>query len=83
MLLKRIVLALALLLLVPLYDGPALAVDSEQVSRVTAIHVIGRASIGKFDGVDYVRIHGTLEGVVTHRDDVVGFDSLPLDADGN
>ena len=81
--LQRILFAGALLVLVPVHGLPARAIATEEFSRVTAVHVLGRTPIGEFDGVDYVRIHGTLEGVVTPLDDVVGFDSLPLDADGN
>ena len=55
----------------------------EDFSRITKVNILGRASMGRFDSVRYVRIHGTVEGVVTPHDDVVGFHTLPLDDDGN
>jgi len=55
----------------------------ENFSRITKVDIAGRASMGRFDGIPYVRIHGTVEGVVAPGDDVVGFDTLTVDADGN
>jgi len=55
----------------------------EGVSRITKVNILGRASMGRFDGVRYVRIYGTVEGFVTPRDDVVGFHTLPVNGDGN
>ena len=63
--------------------APGLAQFSPDASRVTALSVADRSPIGRFDGVAYVRIRGTVEGVVTPADNLVGFDSLPLNADGN
>ncbi len=62
---------------------PGSARDSTDLSRVTSIHVVDRSRVGRFDGVAYVRIYGTMEGIVTPTDNVVNFNSLPLDADGN
>lgn len=56
---------------------------AEDFSHITKVNILGRATMGRFDGVPYVRIHGTVEGVVAPHDDVVGFHTLPLDADGN
>ena len=50
----------------------------EGVSRITKVNILGRASMGRFDGVRYVRIYGTVEGFVTPRDDVVGFHTCLL-----
>jgi hypothetical protein len=63
--------------------APLSASPLEDFSRITKVNILGRASMGRFDGVPYVRIHGTVEGVVTPHDDVVGFRTLPLDDDGN
>ena len=55
----------------------------QDFSQITQVNILGRASMGRFDGVPYVRIHGTVEGFVSPHDDVVGFHTLPLDAHGN
>ena len=63
---------------------PAFAAPtSEDISRITAVNVTDRDSIGRFDGVRYVRIRGIVEGIVTPDEEVVGFDTLPLDLEGN
>ena len=62
---------------------PAFAAPtSEDISRITAVNVTDRDSIGRFDGVRYVRIRGIVEGIVTPDEEVVGFDTLPLDLEG-
>ena len=66
-----------------LQPTPSSARNSTDISRVTALHVVDRSRVGRFDGVRYVRIYGTVEGIVTPTDNVVNFDSLPLNADGN
>ena len=68
---------------VSLWAAPLSAKPREDFSRITKVNILGRASMGRFDGVRYVRIHGTVEGVVAPGDDVGGFDTLSLDADGN
>ena len=68
---------------VSLWAAPLSAKPREDFSRITKVNILGRASMGRFDSVRYVRIHGTVEGVVTPHDDVVGFHTLPLDDDGN
>jgi hypothetical protein len=81
-------LALAVTLLSTLFSTVGLASQPPadvrtDVSHITKVNISGRASMGRFDGVPYMRIHGTVEGVVTPHDDVVGFHTLPLDNDGN
>jgi len=68
---------------VSLWAAPLSAKPREDFSRITKVNILGRDSMGRFDSVRYVRIHGTVEGVVTPHDDVVGFHTLPLDDDGN
>ena len=63
--------------------APLSASPLEDFSRITKVNILGRDSMGRFDSVRYVRIHGTVEGVVRPHDDVVGFHTLPLDDDGN
>ncbi len=59
------------------------ALEADDVSRITKVNVTDRAVIGRFEGVPYLRIRGIVEGVVTPHEEVVGFDTLPLDLEGN
>jgi len=61
----------------------AVVTDSGQQSRVTRVWVAGSQPVGTFGGVGYQRIWGVVSGVVAPRDTLHGFDTLPLDADGN
>jgi hypothetical protein len=75
--------------LVVVAAGPAAADPGESVSdeptalsRIRAVHVSALAPVGVFAGAGYVRLVGTLDGVVGPEEDVVGLDTLPRDADG-
>lgn len=61
----------------------AAATESAQQSRITRVWVAGSQPAGTFGGVEYRRFWGTVSGVVAPRDTLHGFDTLPLDADGN
>jgi hypothetical protein len=51
-------------------------------SHVTALRVGGKQAVGTFDGVPYTRTWGTVSGVVSPNEHVVGLASLATDADG-
>ena len=46
------------------------------------VDVAERVSTGVFGGIGFERIYGTVSGVVTAADGVVGFENLPLNPDG-
>jgi hypothetical protein len=52
-------------------------------SRITAVTVTSNQSVGTFNGAAYVRIVGTVAGVVGPDEQIVGLDAVPKDADGN
>src|SRR5579862_5421228 len=52
-------------------------------SRVTSISVAGSQPAGTFGTAAYRRTWGTVSGVVVPGENVLGFDALPHDADGN
>jgi len=52
-------------------------------SRITAITVTSNLPVGTFNGAAYVRIVGTVAGVVGPDEDIVGLGAVPKDADGN
>jgi hypothetical protein len=52
-------------------------------SRITAVTVTSNQSVGTFNGAEYVRIVGTLSGVVGPDENVVGLDAVPKDANGD
>src|SRR6185437_16165078 len=51
-------------------------------SRITAITVTSNLPVGTFNGAAYVRIVGTVAGVVGPDENIVGLDAVPKDADG-
>ena len=52
-------------------------------SRITAVTVASTQPLGTFNGADYVRLVGTVQGVVGPDEHVVGLDAVPKDAAGN
>jgi hypothetical protein len=59
------------------------ATASSDQSRITGVSVTGSQPAGTFGGVAYTRTWGTVSGVVTPGDAILGFDQLAHDADGN
>src|SRR5690349_58331 len=52
-------------------------------SRITAVTVTSNVPVGTFNGAAYVRIVGTVAGVVGPDESIVGLDAVPKAADGN
>ena len=52
-------------------------------SQLTTVDVRTIAPAGSFNGIEYVRVAGTVQGVVAPGEDVVGLDALPKDASGH
>jgi hypothetical protein len=57
--------------------------ETRQQSRITGVSVTGTQAVGTFGGTTYQRTWGTVSGVVAPADAIIGFDQLPLNADGN
>lgn len=62
---------------------PAKLPEAQQQSRITSVSIAGSQPVGSFGGVAYQRTWGTVSGIVSPRDVILGLDSLPHDADGN
>src|SRR5579872_1143749 len=56
---------------------------SNEKSRVTNVVVAGSQPAGTFNGVTYLRTWGTVFGIVTPADAIIGFDDLTHDSNGN
>jgi hypothetical protein len=52
-------------------------------SRVASVSVSSSTPVGTFHGAAYVRVVGTLTGVVGPHEDIVGLSGLPKDAHGD
>jgi hypothetical protein len=52
-------------------------------SRITAVTIASTQPVGTFNGADYIRLVGTVQGVVGPDERVVGLDGVTKDADGN
>lgn len=70
--------ALTLALMITLTPPPARAASQLRTVDVSAV-----APAGSFNGITYVRVAGTVHGVVAPGEDVVGLDTLPKDATGH
>jgi Alpha/beta hydrolase domain len=57
--------------------------SARAASQLTTVEVSAAAPAGSFNGVAYVRIAGTVHGVVAPKEDVVGLDALPKDSSGH
>src|SRR5690348_6793384 len=51
-------------------------------SRITAVTVTSNQPVGTFNGAAYVRLVGTVDGVVSPREAVAGLAGVPRGADG-
>ncbi|MGE5156411.1 MAG: alpha/beta hydrolase domain-containing protein [Betaproteobacteria bacterium] len=69
--------------------GPAVAANATtrtltpHRSHITSVTVTQNTPLGTFNGATYVRVVGTLDGVVASNERIVGLDTQPKDADGN
>src|SRR5665213_2239036 len=64
-------------------DREAVAASAKSGSHITGLAIAGSQPAGTFAGVAYRRLWGTVFGIVTPRDAIIGFDQLKLNADGN
>jgi Alpha/beta hydrolase domain len=64
-------------------DNPAEKAASNEKSRITNVVVTGSQPAGTFGGVAYLRTWGTVFGIVTPADAIIGFDDLTHDSNGN
>jgi hypothetical protein len=62
---------------------PTVAASSRAQSRITSVSIVGSQPAGTFGATPYLRIWGTVSGVVAPGESVRGLESLPHDADGN
>jgi hypothetical protein len=64
-------------------QAQAAALFTPTGSHITAVTVNSNLPVGTFNGAAYVRLVGTVSGVVAPNEQVVGLAALPKDANGN